>query len=113
MLKVDSTSDIGVNQINSQRACKRNNNVYTCVDGTLITHRLDVAEIDESGAELPKNGIRLIPDSSPVLTIAQVVTNRGVTEMIYGNSNKTYTFPPTITTICQDAFFAKYDLVSV
>lgn len=86
--------------------------MYTCVDWTEVSCRLDVAKAtDEFGAFstekakiMPKNGIWRIPRTPTIAVIAGTQTSRDMAEIIQGNASKTYTFPSTIITVRREAF---------
>ena len=73
---------------------------YTCTDGSVVV----CTSIDtynwgiRYGVDflIPRNGLSLYENTSWLLTISEVSTNRRAREVLLGSDVKTYTFPKTV-----------------
>ena len=92
--------------------CRRDGATYMCVDGTQISCRYEVFEIDvETALKIdlsgpiiaPRNGILVQPDEPPVAVVSGTQTSREMGMVICGNSSKTYAFPSTTTIVRRNA----------
>ena len=54
---------------------------------------------------VPRNGILLKLDASPVAVIAVTQTTRDISVVIRGGETKTYAFPNTVLTVDEYAFY--------
>ena len=101
---------------------------YTCADGIKIACKFDAvrARMSKSDAEeakvlmtfpygivkapeipVPRNGLWARRDGPPVLVVNETQTSRDATEIIRGGLAKTYTFPPTVSTVKKCAFVCR------
>lgn len=77
---------------------------YRCADGTKITCKQETVKLDKMFLrKLPMNGIQSV--NKDLLTIVSgVVLNRAMAKVIRGGPAQTYTFPRTVSTVCEKAF---------
>lgn len=86
---------------------------YTCADGLHLRCHFKAFEIyeevnpetDEGGETLaPENGIRVLSGRPPTIFVNQTWMSRDMKKIIERHSNKTYTFPNTVTIVDKWAF---------
>lgn len=82
---------------------KRDRGAYTCVDEVRIDYDRNAAKMNERDRRVVlRNGIKLMFCQPPVAVVAGTQTSRCMAEIINGGSNKTYSFPQTVTAICSN-----------